>query len=172
MRGYNFTERVRQALAAARHEAGRLRHEYVGTEHLLLGLIASSGADGRVNDILVRRGVSPEELRGAIEAQVPPGRSTAPANSHLPYTSRAKRILELTMDEAAALRADTVDVEHLLLGVRAEDRGVAAQILAAAGVDLPTLRDDVRQLTLAHAASPRPGLLQKIMMWLSRRRQN
>ncbi|MGQ0712682.1 MAG: Clp protease N-terminal domain-containing protein [Gemmatimonadaceae bacterium] len=169
MRGHNFTERVRQALAAARHEADRLRHEYVGTEHLLLGLIASSRADGRVTDILARRGVSPEDLRAAVEAKMPPGRSAPPARSELPYTSRAKRVLELTMDEAAALRADAVDVEHLLLGVRAEDRGIAAQMLAAAGLDLSTLRDDVRQLTLASTAPPRPGLFRRLLSWIRTR---
>jgi DNA-binding transcriptional regulator YhcF (GntR family) len=132
MRGYNFTEEVRQVLSMARSEAARLRHEYVGTEHLLLGLIAQP--EGAGPGVLSDLGVQTDELRGMIEEIVKRGKTAIAVDQHLPYTSRSKKVLELSMSAARNLGDDYVGAEHLLLGLIHEGRGIAAQVLADRGV--------------------------------------
>ena len=131
MPGYNFTEDVRTVLARAREEANLLQHEYVGTEHILLGY--ASRTDTPAARLLKRAGAQPDQVRAAIEGIIKPGRS--PDGTHdLPYTSRAKKILELAMTEARGRRHDYVGIEHLLLAMIREQLGIAAQVLAAQGV--------------------------------------
>lgn len=128
---YNFTEDVRQALARARQESMRLRHEYVGTEHILLGLLhdGSSPAVQILRELRVDRA----QVRAGIEGVVKPGLA-APPGPDLPYTSRAKKVLEFSMTEAREARASSVGAEHLLLGVLREEKGIAARVLASSGV--------------------------------------
>jgi len=133
MRGYNFTEEVRQVLSRARTEAAQLGHEYVGSEHLLLGLIADSEGAGVA--VLSNLGLQTHDLRRAIEDIVTKGKAAAVSGDpSLPYTSRSKKVLELSMTAARNLGDDYVGAEHLLLGLINEGRGIAAQVLVSNGV--------------------------------------
>jgi ATP-dependent Clp protease ATP-binding subunit ClpC len=133
MNGYNFTERVRKVLAMAREEADHLRHEYVGTEHLLLGLLREG--EGIAAMVLENLGVDFDEVRVRIEEIVQKGKSGT-RGADLPYTSRAKKVLELAMSQARHLHHSYVGTEHLLLGLLDERKGIAAQVLAEVGVTL------------------------------------
>jgi ATP-dependent Clp protease ATP-binding subunit ClpA len=115
MNGYNFTERVRKVLAMAREEAERLRHEYVGTEHILLGLIREG--EGVAAAVLQNLSVDLDEIQQKIEDTVKKGKAAAATGPDLPYTSRAKKVLELAMAEARDLAHNYVGTEHLLLGL-------------------------------------------------------
>jgi carboxymethylenebutenolidase len=141
MNGYNFTERVRKALAMAREEAARLRHEYTGTEHILLGLIREG--EGVASVVLERLGVDAAKLQARLEEVVQQGRSSAHSGPDLPYTSRAKKVLELAMSEALELHHSYVGTEHILLGLLREDKGIAAQVLQEAGLTLDRTRAEV-----------------------------
>src|SRR4029077_9943869 len=112
MNGYNFTERVRRALARSREEAARLHHEYVGTEHILLGLLRDDG--GVAATVIESFGVKPEALASKVDEVVRKGRPGETTGPDLPYTSRAKKVLELAMDEARQANHDYVGTEHLL----------------------------------------------------------
>ena len=144
MNGYNFTERMRKVLAMAREEAIRLYHEYVGTEHILLGLIREG--EGVANTALERMGVDADMLRERIESVVQRGRAATNFNRDLPYTSRAKKVLELSMSEAHELNHSYVGTEHLLLGLLREQKGIAAQVLTEAGATLDRSRAEVLAL--------------------------
>lgn len=131
MTGYNFTDEVRLVLARSRTEAHRLRHDYVGTEHLLLALIGD--ADGAGVAVLNELDVQPEEIRRLLDEVVKKGTASIAADQGLPYTSRSKKVLELAMTAARNLGDDYVGSEHLLLGLINEGRGIAAQVLADRG---------------------------------------
>ena len=141
MNGYNFTDRVRKVLQLARQEAARLRHEYVGTEHILLGIIREG--EGVAAAVLTNLNVDLEEISEKIEETVKQGKAAAQAGPDLPYTSRAKKILEFSMSEARELNHRYVGTEHLLLGVLREEKGIGAQVLTDAGVTLETARSEV-----------------------------
>src|SRR5687768_13073357 len=111
MNGYNFTERVRKVLAMAREEAFRLKHEYVGTEHILLGLLREG--EGVAAAVLQNLSIDAEQLRRTIDGTVKPGAGGA-TGPDLPYTSRAKKVLELAMHEARDMNHSYVGTEHLL----------------------------------------------------------
>ena len=143
MSAYNFTEDVRRVLALAKDEAIRLRHEYVGTEHILLGLIGHGG--GIAVSTLQNLGVNLGAIRQRIEDVVTMGKAESRNSSDLPYTSRAKKIIELSLTEARNLGHDYVDTEHLLLGILREEKGIAAQILVDAGLTEGTARAEVRR---------------------------
>jgi ATP-dependent Clp protease ATP-binding subunit ClpA len=155
MNGYNFTERVRKILAMAREEAARLHHEYVGTEHILLGLIREG--EGVAAAVLQSLTVDMDELRQTTESILKPGDPKRHAGPDLPYTSRAKKVLELAMTEARELKHSYVGTEHLLLGLIREEKGIAAQVLADANVLLPVARAETIRLlgSDARPASPR-----------------
>jgi ATP-dependent Clp protease ATP-binding subunit ClpC len=145
MNGYNFTERMRKVFALARDSAVSLNHEYVGTEHLLLGLIR--GGDGVANAVLDNLKIDAGVIRQKIEDTVLPGK--APVNYHdLPYTSRAKKSIELAMAEARKLSHNYVGSEHLLLGLLTEEKGIAAQVLTDSGLTIETARAEVVRLLL------------------------
>lgn len=127
MKGYNFTDSVRTALATAREEAVALGHEYIGTEHILLALSATR--DQRLLSVWRALDVHPAQLRKDVRDVVPEGRGKA-TGPDLPYTTRAKRILELSMKEAFAFGDTAVDPTHLLLAAAREGQGVAAHVLA------------------------------------------
>ncbi len=169
MNGYNFTERVRKALAMAREEAARLRHEYVGTEHILLGLLREG--EGVASTVLENLSIDADALAAAVEAVVKKPSGAGRTGPDLPYTSRAKKTLELAMSEARELNHNYVGTEHLLLGLIREEKGVAAQVLADAGATLDTVRaETVRVLGAAFVdgAEARDPAMRKRFDWLSR----
>jgi len=167
MNGYNFTDRVRKVLQMAREEAARLHHEYVGTEHILLGLIREG--EGVAAAVLQNLNVDLEEIQQKIEETVKKGKAAAAPGPDLPYTSRAKKVLELAMTEARELNHSYVGTEHLLLGLLREEKGIAAQVLTDAGVSLEqsraeTLRllgSDLPQTAGAAGGSPAPAAAPK-----------
>jgi ATP-dependent Clp protease ATP-binding subunit ClpC len=138
MSGYNFTSHVREALQRAREEAARLRHEYVGTEHILLGLLSTTDTSAVL--ILQDLGADLACIRTDVIARVPEGRASPGANPDLPYTSRAKKSLEEGMREAMERNHAYVGTEHLLLGLLRERKGVAAQVLEHNGIQLDAAR--------------------------------
>jgi ATP-dependent Clp protease ATP-binding subunit ClpC len=144
MNGYNFTERVRKVLAMAREEAARLHHEYVGTEHILLGLIREG--EGVAAAVLQNLNVDLDEVQQKIEETVKKGKAAQATGPDLPYTSRAKKVLELAMGEARELNHSYVGTEHLLLGLLREEKGIAAQVLTDAGVNLDAARAETLRL--------------------------
>jgi ATP-dependent Clp protease ATP-binding subunit ClpC len=144
MNGYNFTERVRKVLAMAREEAARLHHEYVGTEHILLGLIREG--EGVAAAVLQSLTVDLEEIQQKIEETVKKGKAQQGTGPDLPYTSRAKKVLELAMSEARELNHSYVGTEHLLLGLLREEKGIAAQVLTDANVNLDAARTETLRL--------------------------
>jgi len=144
----------------AREESARLHHEYVGTEHILLGLIREGG--GVALAVLTNLGADPGLLRRRIEETVERGRAEPQAGAELPYTSRAKLVLELAMSEARELNHAYVGTEHLLLGLLREEKAVAVRVLVAAGVTLEQARAETLRLlgggeSAAQDDSQRPG---------------
>src|SRR5947207_2294852 len=144
MNGYNFTERVRKVLAMAREEAARLHHEYVGTEHILLGLIREG--EGVAATVLQNLSVELDDIQQKIEETVKKGKAGQTTGPDLPYTSRAKKVLELAMSEARELNHSYVGTEHLLLGLLREEKGIAAQVLTDAGVNLEAARAETLRI--------------------------
>ena len=137
---YNFTDRVRKVLAMAREEAIRLQHDYVGTEHILLGLIRDG--EGVAAAVLANFDVDLNQVHDRVEESVKKGNATI-ALGELPYTSRAKKVLEFAMAEAREFNHSYVGTEHMLLGLIREERGIAAQVLDSLGVNLETARAEV-----------------------------
>ena len=133
MNGYNFTERTRKILMMARQEADRLNHEYVGTEHILLGIIREG--EGVAVAVIQSMGIDLDEIQQNIEKTVNKGRPDQPRGTDLPYTSRAKHVLTLSMAAAKELNHSYVGTEHLLIGLLREDKGIAAQVLMDAGLN-------------------------------------
>ena len=151
MNGYYFTEHVGHVLRAARDEAVRLNHEYVGTEHLLLGLL---GEEATVADqILARRSVDKRELRHALENTIKQGNAEY-RGTDLPYTSRAKRVLEFAMETARDLRDDYFGTEHLLIGLLRERTGIAAQVMTDSGL---TVEESLKDLAAIRRGSDSDG---------------
>ncbi|HEX6925469.1 MAG TPA: ATP-dependent Clp protease ATP-binding subunit [Longimicrobiaceae bacterium] len=140
---YNFTDRVRKVLAMAREEAIRLQHDYVGTEHILLGLIREG--EGVAAAVLMNLNVDLEQIHDRVEESVRKGKATI-ALGELPYTSRAKKVLEYAMAEARELNHSYVGTEHLLLGLLREEKGIAAQVLNSLGVSLEEARAQTLKL--------------------------
>ncbi len=134
---YNFTDRVRKVLAMSRDEAIRLQHDYVGTEHILLGLIREG--EGVAAAVLTNLNADLDQLHERVEESVKRGKATI-ALGELPYTSRAKKVLEFAMAEARELNHSYVGTEHLLLGLLREEKGVAAQVLNSMGITLEEAR--------------------------------
>lgn len=139
MHGYNFTERVRKVLSMAREQANRLHHEYVGTEHILLALVAEG--EGVSSVVLENIGVDAAAVRRRVLDALREGHATFD-RTDLPYTSRAKKVLELSMHEARSLQHTYVGTEHILLGLLAEEKGIAAQVLMSLGCTLAKAREE------------------------------
>ncbi len=156
MNGYNFTDRVRKVLQMAREEAARLHHEYVGTEHILLGLIREG--EGVAAAVLTNLGVDLDDVQQKIEETVKKGKAAAATGPELPYTSRAKKVLELAMMEARELSHSYVGTEHLLLGLLREEKGIAAQVLTDAGVTLEQARAETLRLLGSDVNPATPGV--------------
>lgn len=138
-----FTERARKVIILAKEEARRFNHDYIGTEHILLGLIREG--EGVASAILQNMGLSLDKIRLEIEKLVQPGPTTV-VSGDVPFTPRAKRVVELSMEEARQLGHNYIGTEHLLLGLLREGEGVAAQVLLGLGLDLNKVRSEVMEL--------------------------
>jgi len=138
-----FTERARKVIILAKEEAKRFNHDYIGTEHILLGLIREG--EGVAAAVLEKMGVSLENIRLEIEKLVQPGPTTQIIGD-LPFTPRAKKALELAAEEARSLGHNYIGTEHLLLGLIREEEGVASQVLLNLGLDLNTVRNKVMEV--------------------------
>ncbi len=137
-----FTDRARRVVALAQEEARMLNHNYIGTEHLLLGLIRES--EGVAAKALESLGISLEAVRQQVKEII--GRGQQAPSGHIPFTPRAKKVLELSLREADGLGHNYIGTEHLLLGLIREGSGVAAQVLVKLGADLNRARQQVVQL--------------------------
>jgi Clp amino terminal domain, pathogenicity island component len=142
-----FTQPSRRVVVLAQEEAGLLNHNYIGTEHILLGLIHEE--DGVAARAIVSLGLTLEMARERVRDIIGPG--PQPPSGHIPFTPRAKKVLELSLREAIALKDDYISTEHILLGLIQEPDGVGAQILDAIA-PLPAVRERVLAAAAAAAA--------------------
>ncbi len=143
--GYDFTNRVRGALTKAREEAHRRYHEYVGPEHLLLGLLAED--DALVMDVLENLGANPVEIQTAVEHMMQHGEPSTKARiPDLPYSARARVVLDQSIAVAHEFGDGYVGTQHLLLGLIRERLGIAAQALTGAGLTEPQIRREIVRL--------------------------
>jgi len=134
-----FTERARRTVVLAQEEARMLEHNYIGTEHILLGLIHEG--EGVAARALESLGISHEAVRRQVEEII--GRGQHASSGHIPFTPRAKKVLELSLREALQLGHTYIGTEHILLGLIREGDGVAAQVLVRLGADLNRTRQRV-----------------------------
>jgi ATP-dependent Clp protease ATP-binding subunit ClpC len=143
-----FTDRARRSVVLAQEEARALNHNYIGTEHILLGLVRER--DGVAGKALVSLDISLDAVRQQVEEIV--GQGQAVPRGHIPFTPRAKKVLELSLREALQLGHNYIGTEHILLGLIREGEGVAAQVLQKLGADLNRVRQTVIQLLSGYAA--------------------
>ena len=155
-----FTDRARHSIVKAQEEARLLDHNFIGTEHILLGLIAIG--EGLAFEVLTDEGIGLEALRSKVEAMI--GRGSGPIQGHIPFTPRAKKVLEIALREAKHLNHNYIGTEHVLLGIIREGEGVAAQALEALGAGGFKLRAAVMAamtgLSAAKSAGPISGSAQ------------
>jgi hypothetical protein len=137
-----FTDRARRVVVLAQAEARMLNHDYIGTEHLLLGLIHEG--EGVAAMALGRLDISLDAVRSQVEEII--GQGAAAPTGHIPFTPRAKKVLELSLRESQQLSHDYIGTEHILLGLIREGEGVAAQVLQKLGADLNRVRQQVISL--------------------------
>src|SRR5918998_474004 len=137
-----FTDRARRVVVLAQEEARMLNHNYIGTEHILLGLIHEG--EGVAAKALESLGISLEGVRQQVEEII--GQGQQAPSGHIPFTPRAKKVLELSLREALQLGHNYIGTEHILLGLIREGEGVAAQVLVKLGADLNRVRQQVLQL--------------------------
>ena len=135
-----FTDRARRVVVLAQHEARTLSHDHIGTEHILLGLIEEGRGVGTT--ALTSMGINLDEMRQAVQDSIGRGAEPQPESGHIPFTPRAKKVLELSLREANQLGHNYIGTEHILLGLIREGGG-AAQLLAGAGVDHDRARQQV-----------------------------
>jgi ATP-dependent Clp protease ATP-binding subunit ClpA len=158
-----FTDRARRVVVVAQEESRKLGHDYIGTEHILLGILGAG--ESVAVQALESLGVSLEAARQQVEEIV--GRGSHEVSGHIPFTPRAKKVLELSLREAIQLGHNYIGTEHILLGLIREGEGVAAQVLTRLGADLNRTRQQVIQLLHGPQAAetvaeynrplPRPG---------------
>lgn len=141
-----FTDRARRVVVLAQEEARFLNHPYIGTEHILLGLL--NEGEGVGCQALVQHGVYLEETRQKVNEII--GEGTTPPQGHIPFTPRAKKILEMALRESLQLGHNYIGSEHILLGMVREGEGIAAQVLAALGLTLESLRETIFELLKAN----------------------
>ncbi|HZA74908.1 MAG TPA: Clp protease N-terminal domain-containing protein [Acidimicrobiales bacterium] len=156
-----FTDEARRVVVLSQEEARLLNHNYIGTEHILLGLLHEG--EGIAAQALGSLGVTLHVVRRQVEEII--GRGGSAPFGDIPFTPRAKKVLELSLREAMDLGHDHIRTEHVLLGLVREGEGVAAQVLVTLGADLPKVRDRVVQILSGGAAgephapaTPPPGL--------------
>ncbi len=148
-----FTDRARRVVVLAQEEARLLNHNYIGTEHILLGLIHEG--EGVAAKALESLGISLEGVRSQVEEIIGQGGSSP--SGHIPFTPRAKKVLELSLREALQLGHNYIGTEHILLGLIREGEGVAAQVLVKLGADLSRVRQQVIQLLSGYSGSGSQG---------------
>ena len=145
-----FTDRARRMVVLAQEEARLLNHDYIGTEHILLGLAhEGQGVAARALESL---GIQLQALRSQVEQVI--GQGQRAPTGHIPFTPRAKKVLELSLRESQQLGHNYIGTEHLLLGLIREGEGVAAQVLVKLGADLSRVRQQVAQLLSGYAGGP------------------
>jgi ATP-dependent Clp protease ATP-binding subunit ClpA len=148
-----FTDRARRVVVLAQEEARMLNHAHIGTEHLLLGLVhEGQGVAARVLEALE---ISLEAVRREVEATI--GRGERPPSGHIPFTPRAKKVLELSLRESTELGHAHIGTEHILLGLLREGEGVAAQVLVKMGTDRNRVRQQVIELLQRHGGERPPS---------------
>jgi ATP-dependent Clp protease ATP-binding subunit ClpC len=148
-----FTDRARRVVVLAQEEARLLNHNYIGTEHILLGLIHEG--EGVAAKALESLGISLEAVRSQVEEIIGQGGSSP--SGHIPFTPRAKKVLELSLREALQLGHNYIGTEHILLGLIREGEGVAAQVLVKLGADLSRVRQQVIQLLSGYSGPSASG---------------
>ncbi|RBQ19027.1 Clp protease [Spongiactinospora rosea] len=167
-----FSDRARRVVVLAQEEAKELDHGYIGTEHILLGLIGEE--EGRASVVIREAGIDLDGARSEVLRIV--GRGDGPAAEHIPFTPRAKKVLELALREALVLGHNYIGTGHILLGLIRDGEGVAVEVLAESGLGLPLFRErmiDVLRTTPAEAGEPSaphpqappfagPGLIQRL----------
>src|SRR5215210_4345052 len=144
-----FTDRARRVVVLAQEEARMLNHNYIGTEHILLGLIHEG--EGVASKALESLGISLESVREQVQEII--GQGQQAPSGHIPFTPRAKKVLELSLREALQLGHNYIGTEHILLGLIREGEGVAAQVLVKLGADLSRVRQQVIQLLSGYAGT-------------------
>jgi ATP-dependent Clp protease ATP-binding subunit ClpC len=152
-----FTERARKVILLAKEEAKRFNHDYIGTEHILLGLVREG--EGVAAAVLASFGLTSDKIRIEVEKLVQPGPSTV-ISGDLPFTPKAKKVMELATEEARALGHNYIGTEHLLLGLIREGEGVASQVLMNLGMELERVREEV--MNLLGSAIPGYEMGQKV----------
>lgn len=167
-----FSDRARRVVVLAQEEARLLGHDHIGTEHLLLGVVHEGEGVGA--EVLASLGLTLDVVRAEVRAATGEhGRereAVAPAG-HIPFTPRAKKVLELSLRESLQLGHDYIGTEHVLLGLLREERGVAARVLTGRGADLRTVRERVlevlRSAGPAREAMEQPPLGDPLAAWAS-----
>ena len=157
-----FTDRARRVVVLAQEEARMLNHNYIGTEHFLLGL-AHEG-EGIACQALEALGISLDTVRAQVHEVI--GEGAEPAGGHIPFTPRAKKVLDLSLREALQLSHRYIGTEHILLGIIREGEGVAAQILVKLGADLNTVRQQVIELIARRPGETTPRLPAEATPWV------
>jgi ATP-dependent Clp protease ATP-binding subunit ClpC len=148
-----FTDRARRVVVLAQEDARLLHHNYIGTEHILLGLLHEQ--DGIGAQALTSLGISLEAVRSQVEEIIGHGEKAPPG--HVPFTPRAKKVLELSLREALQLGHNYIGTEHILLGLIREGEGVAAQVLVMLGADLSSVRQQTIQLLSGYTGPRDPN---------------
>ena len=149
-----FTDRARRVVVLAQEEARMLNHNYIGTEHILLGLVHEG--EGVAATALESLGIALEGVRQQVEEII--GQGQQAPSGHIPFTPRAKKVLELSLREALQLGHNYIGTEHILLGLIREGEGVAAQVLVKLGADLNRVRQQVlQQLSGSAGREPTEG---------------
>jgi ATP-dependent Clp protease ATP-binding subunit ClpC len=149
-----FTERAKQVVVLAQDEARALKHNYIGTEHILLGLLREE--EGLAARVLESLDITVEEVRAQVKRLVGQGDEEI-VTGQIPFTPRAKKVLELALREALSLGHNYIGTEHVLLGVVRENQGVAARILLDFDVDAETIRNEIIRMLPGYGG---PGLMQ------------
>jgi len=152
-----FTDRARRTVVLAQEEARLLQHNYIGTEHLLLGLIHEG--EGVAAKALESLGIGLEAVRQQVEEII--GRGQHASSGHIPFTPRAKKVLELALREAIQLGHNYIGTEHILLGLIREGDGVAAQVLVRLGADLNRTRQRVIEVLHGHGEAGVVGRVRR-----------
>ena len=166
-----FSDRARRVVVLSQEEARLLNHNYIGTEHILLGLVHEG--EGLASRALRSLDITLDAVRQQVEEII--GQGGSPPSEQIPFTPRAKKVLELSLREALQLGHNYIGTEHILLGLIREGEGVAAQVLVRLGASLPTVRARVLQLvaggSVEGAVGRMPGLSPELMAVLDEARR-
>src|SRR3990172_368546 len=135
----NFTERARKVMSIARQEAQRLNSEFIGTEHMLLGIVKEGG--GTACRVLKNFEVDAKKICQEVEKLITPSTSPTITLGQLPFSPRAKRVIELAGESSSQLGHEVIGTEHILLGLLKENEGIAAQVLVNMGLKIDAVRD-------------------------------